>query len=262
MILGVLARSLARVAGWLGMFPTVTIRDGVAKGMRIGLKNADRDYVSGVKEAPVQAALARHIRAGDVVFDIGSNIGFVTLIAARLVGDAGQIYAFEPLPDNVACLRRNLQANGIRNCTVYELALGDHAGAADLLLSKHSGGNTIAPEDRPPDFSGTLPIRVETADDLVRSGKVKPPEFVKIDVEGAEMRVLRGMTSVIGTYQPTILFEVDDADERNLERKFSEIRQYLERLGYDISRIEDAYPGIDWCVVHGLALPQRDGSDG
>jgi FkbM family methyltransferase len=257
MILGMLARSFSRAAGWLGFFPTMRIRGGEGRGLRIGLRFADRDYIAGTKEMPVQSALAEQIRPGDVVFDIGANIGFLSLIAARLAGDEGHVYAFEPQPENIACLRRNLRANNAGNCTVLAFALSDRAGQEALLLSKQSGGSTISAGDKPPDFAGTLMVRVATADDLVGAGEVRPPDFVKLDVEGAEMHVLRGMRSVIGTYRPGILFEVDDRDEQALERKFGEIRLWLEKAGYAVSRIEDSYPDIDWCVAHGLALPRE-----
>lgn len=259
---GALVRSLARAAGRLGFFPAVRIRGGLAQGLRIGLWNADRDYIAGTKELPVQSVLAEHIRPGDVVFDIGGNIGFMSLIAARLVGEEGRVYAFEPLPENAECLRRNLRANNFANCKVLEMALADRAGQEELLLSKLPGGSTISAADRPPDFTGTLRVRVATADGLVGSGAVRPPDFVKLDVEGAELRVLRGMTSVIRTYRPGILFEVDDEDALDLERKFAEIETELAKAGYVVSRIEDAYSGIDWFVAHGLALPRDSVSNG
>lgn len=256
MILGVLVRSFSRLAGCLGFFPSATVRGGQARGLKIGLRNADRAYVLGTRELPVQTVLASQVGPGDVVYDIGGNIGFFSLISARLAGEGGHVYAFEPLPENVDCLRRNLRTNGFENCTILDLALSDRSGQDDLLLSKESGGSTISVEDRPPDFAGTLTVRVATADALVESGEIRPPDFVKLDVEGAEMQVLRGMKSVIETYRPGILFEVDDADEANLAKKFSDITAFLEIAGYTVSRVEDSYGDIEWFVAHGLALPK------
>ena len=76
--------------------------------MRINLHGSAVAFATGMAERPLQSALQRELRPGATFFDIGANVGFVTLIAARLVGPSGRVVAFEPVPENVAAIRENL----------------------------------------------------------------------------------------------------------------------------------------------------------
>ena len=101
----------------------MTILSGPARGMRINLHGSAVAFATGTAERPLQAALQRELRPGATFFDIGANVGFVTLIAARLVGPSGRVVAFEPVPENVAAIRENLALNGIDWVEVHETAV-------------------------------------------------------------------------------------------------------------------------------------------
>ena len=102
-----------RIAARHGVDVVSTVRQGPAAGLRFGSRNASADYASGRNEATVQEAVAGHLRPGSVFFDVGANVGFFTLLAARAVGPRGHIVAVEPMPENVAALRRNLERNHV-----------------------------------------------------------------------------------------------------------------------------------------------------
>ncbi|HYO49953.1 MAG TPA: FkbM family methyltransferase [Chloroflexia bacterium] len=133
------------------------------------------------------------LKEGDVVLDIGANIGYYTILAARRVGPRGRVFAFEPDPRNFALLQKNLRANGCTNVHTERRAVSDCTGTIRLYLDKlNKGDHTIY------DVGGRHAIEVGTVrlDDYFSEygGKI---DLIKIDVQGAEGRVLRGMHSLL-----------------------------------------------------------------
>jgi FkbM family methyltransferase len=225
--------------------------------MRIGRLNASSDYGSEV-EMPVQQALAEALRDGDVFFDIGANVGFFTLVAARCVGPEGRLHAFEPRASNVAALRSNLQRNGLHDVRVWPVAVGAQDGTVTLLCDDHPGGATVEPSAA---YSVTSEETVDmvTVDHLVETGQIEPPSVVKIDVEGAELAVLQGMTSTIRQHRPVIVYELDSPVAGEVEERNAEITALFDTLGYGVERLPDSYEGIPWHVLHAVARPAPAG---
>jgi FkbM family methyltransferase len=156
--------------------------------------------ISGVWEPTVTAAFTRALAPGDVCLDIGAHIGYYTLLAARLVGPEGHVYAFEPSPANYRSLRANLERNGLRNVTTAELAVGDQERRAVLYEGpQHNTGlTTLSPVLA---AKSETPPR-ETIVDVAPVTSVVPPEdlarvrVIKIDVEWHEIEVLRSLAPV------------------------------------------------------------------
>jgi FkbM family methyltransferase len=115
------------------------------------------------------------LRPGDVAYDIGANAGFFTLLMSRLVGPSGHVHAFEPLPLNVARLRRHLRINNIANVTVHPVAVSDKTGVAKFCSYAHSAIGHISGD-------GTLAVECVALDDL----DLPLPRAIKIDIEGGE----------------------------------------------------------------------------
>jgi FkbM family methyltransferase len=133
------------------------------------------------------------LKEGDVVLDIGANIGYYTLLASRRVGPSGRVFAFEPDPRNFALLRKNLRANGCTNVHVERKAVSDCSGTIRLYLDKlNKGDHTIY------DVGGRHAIEVGAVrlDDYF-SGSAGKIDLIKIDVQGAEGKVLRGMRGLL-----------------------------------------------------------------
>jgi FkbM family methyltransferase len=270
-------RQLAWVAGqiplrmieWLGRFPhhsvphriaklgvcnrDVTIRQGVATGLKFNPAGSNPAYALGTNEPSVQQAFANYLKPGDTFYDIGANVGFFTVIGATLVGDAGKVYAFEPVSENAALVRRNAELNRFHNVTVFEQAVSSRSGKAELLLAHYSGGSTLSIVDTPPDLKGKVTVDVVSIDDLITQQNLLPPNMIKIDVEGAELNVLQGMTQTIKAYRPVILYEIDDGNRDAFERKQAELQKFIQSLGYTTSVLESAYPGLGWHVGHVVA---------
>ncbi len=246
---------LARLLKRSGMTPSGTIIVGPGCGLRFDPGPSNSDYASGDNELPVQQALADHLRARSVFYDIGANVGFLTVLGARLVGPQGMVYAFEPVPSNAAYVRRNVQANGFTQVQVIEKAVSNCSGVGELNLAKYSGGAALASVDAPPDAAGTLQVDVVTIDELVEHHGLKPPAVVKIDVEGAEFEVLEGMEATAKRHRPVIVVEVDAAEAESLRHKQAACEQWLRSCGYQVKELPDSYPGIRWLVRHIVAKP-------
>ncbi len=164
-----------------------------------------------VQEIEVMKA---NIEMGDTVIDVGANIGAFTLLFAQQVGLQGHVFAFEPSPENVSLLQKNVSANGYPNVKIIPKAVTDKDGKVTLFLSDYnvgdhriydphekSGGlgNTGAEYERLKDKTGrrkSVSVEVVSLDNYFRRWE-KAVEFVKIDVQGAEATVCAGMSEII-----------------------------------------------------------------
>ena len=233
----------------------VTVRNGIAKELKFNTGESCPELALGTYEVPIQNIFAQHLKDGDVFYDIGANVGFFTVIAARLVGNTGKVYAFEPGKGNAKSVRHNAQLNNFTQVEVIEKAVSHTSGSGQLLLAQYSGGHALATADAPPDLAGEVTVDLVSIDDLIAQNQIQPPNFVKVDVEGAELDVLKGMTETMKTYKPTIIYEIDDGDRTAYDRKYKELESFLQALDYKVTPTENSYDTIDWCVGHAIATP-------
>jgi FkbM family methyltransferase len=133
------------------------------------------------------------------------------------------------VPRHADAIRHNLALNDIGNVTVIEKAVADHRGGR-LLVPPESTGARLDSRAVPAHGASVLDVEVVTLDDLVHSGVILPPDVVKIDVEGAELEVVRGMAQTLSRYRPTILCEMHG---RN-----AEYARLLTALGYEVRTLD------------------------
>jgi FkbM family methyltransferase len=220
------------------------------------------------KEPGTIAWINDELRPGDVFFDVGANIGIYTMPAARRVGSDGAVYAFEPHVVNVASLLLNVGLNGVADRVhVLSCALNDATGMFDFRYSDLEVGTSMSQLDADVDaFGRTLePAAAEmkfatTADALVDQGAVRAPALVKIDVDGNELRVLRGMTGIMtGPDRPrSIQVEVNPAERNQLMTLMSEVGYELTGSHYTVGAEEMLGRGDDpmSVPVNGIFRPQ------
>jgi FkbM family methyltransferase len=187
------------------------------------------------REMATMALFAELIRTGDVVLDVGSHIGYIALYFARLVGPQGRVFAFEPGPNNLPYIRRNVGSSA--NVTIVEKALSTRSGTEPLYVESLTGQNNSMLRN----FEGLranervalkadvheVVVEVTTLDDFARSRDVRPA-FVKIDVEGFESEVLEGARETLAATLPRLMVEV----QRHHDRVFA----LLSELGYAMFR--------------------------
>ncbi len=236
--------------------PVVTWSQGLGTGLKFCPDKSNPDFAKGTYELPLQKAFASYVQPGNVFYDIGANIGFFTVLAAQLVGRSGQVYAFEPVPENAERVRYNAKLNRFSNVTVFQKAVSANIGEGNLLLAHHSGGATLSHVGTPPDLRGAMKVDLVCIDNLVEQKKMKPPTVVKVDVEGAEIDVLKGMLKTIDQYKPIIFYEVDDGNKEAFQQKSDALETFIRQLGYKIVHLEDAYPTVAWNVGHAIAMPE------
>ena len=247
----------------------VTIRHGAAAGLRFNAGGANPGYALGTTEPAVQAALQERLRPGDVLYDIGANVGFFTVLAARLVGPGGRVVAFEPLPENVAALNHNIALNQLDNVTVIDAAVGAATGTAGLVLADEPTWARLSPRageagSAPParETNGraggsgapaapspaAIEVRLVSVDELLAAGALPPPTLVKIDVEGAELEVVRGMRATLRRHRPVLLCE--------MHGKNREFAALLRDVAYEAEPLEGGEPleSARW-DVHVVAVP-------
>jgi FkbM family methyltransferase len=237
------------------------IAKGEAAGLKLVAKSADPNFVRGTYEPPIQQAIAANLAPGDAFFDIGANIGFFSLIAARRVGPRGQVYAFEPVPRNAAAVAESARLSGFDTIRVFAEAAGATSGRGQLLLAHHIGGAALASAGAPPDMSGRLEVSIVAIDDAIAQRGLRPPSLVKIDVEGAEIDVLGGMTQTLRRHRPKLIYEVDDATREGLDRKARRIAEFLAAAGYALESLPASYDNRQWQVEHVFAQPMELESD-
>jgi len=152
----------------------------------------------------IHRLLDRFVRPGSTVVDVGANIGYNTVHAARLAGPRGRVVAVEPTPDNLETLRCNIAAAGLANVVVEPIAAGSAAGSRDLFMrGDHSAVNSLYPVSCYAKVTAVLRVPVVPLDELIE-GTV---DVVKIDVEGAEIEVLEGMTRLLQSRPAALIVE-------------------------------------------------------
>ena len=143
-----------------------------------------------------QTVLRRFLKPGDTYIDVGANIGFHSMFASRIVAGAGKVLSFEPHPETFRLLTAHLAINRISNVCAHNVALGDAPGEA--LLSEasetHSGTATLRSAGS---AVRSMPIRIEQGDALLGAVEFGGDAFLKVDVEGFELRVLRGLSRTL-----------------------------------------------------------------
>jgi FkbM family methyltransferase len=195
---------------------TTTMADGTLLELDARSRTEAGPLWNGSYETGYQRLLGLLLdRFGRVAYDVGANVGLIGVPLARHAGTDGHVSCFEPVPENAARLRRNISLNGLSNCVVHEVALGEAAGELRVAREVHHGstsGNAVI-------MSGGLRLKgydvlhtvpVQPLDSVVAERGLPLPDVIKLDVEGSEVGFLRGATATLAAARPVILGEFNN----------------------------------------------------
>lgn len=202
----------------------------ILRGRNAGLKmkGVGLPHVFGMVEPQLVSAVDKHVYGGANVLDIGSNIGYFTLMLARVVGPEGKVYAFEPIPQTFEVLKWNVERNRIENVTLFNSAVSARPGSITFRVPDAGRGLSMASAYWHMDDENAQTLEVESVVpdetmDIVRE-KVS---FIKIDVEGAEGDVIKGIENIVTTWRPIVYTECSEIGRKPFW-------QFMQGLNYSV----------------------------
>ena len=202
-------------------------------------------------EAPVLKVIDEILRPGDTFVDVGANFGLHTLLGASKVGKGGQVIAIEPVPANIALLRKNIRLNGMTDrVRLVERAVTDKAGERLMLHGVADGVAVAATLRKSEATAASVEVATTTLDECLR-GVEQHVRLVKIDVEGAEHLVIRGGLQLLRRYRPPLLIEVHEFALPDFGTSAEKLRVDLGEIGYR-ERMVDVVQGVEGRYFHAL----------
>ncbi|MFF4474804.1 FkbM family methyltransferase [Streptomyces sp. NPDC001599] len=203
-------------------------------------------YLFGAWEPHLTAWLRRRLRPGDAFVDVGANIGVFSVLAARLVGDTGRVVAIEASPDVHRRLVENARLNALGNIRALNAAVSDRTRTLTFALasSRNTGANSIVPYDGPVESSFRTEAR--PLPELLDTAEIATARVIKIDVEGAEGSVVRGLAPMLGALRPDAEITVEVAPERmaRLGDRVDDLLAVMRDAGFHVYRLANDYaPG-------------------
>ncbi len=179
------------------IFFTIPVKSGPLKGKK-WIATSGGKFLSGKYETYKTEAIVKNFLEGEIFYDIGAHIGYFSAIASTMNKGKGQVIAFEPRPMNIKFFKRHMKINNFVGVTLYEVAVGEEEKTVLFDTSFGSATGKVSEE-------GRLEVKQVSIDKMFERGEIPLPTFIKIDVEGAEMEVLKGMKNVISLARPKII---------------------------------------------------------
>jgi FkbM family methyltransferase len=219
---------------------TIEVAGGALAGKRLSLNlQEEKDYWLGTYEPELQQAINELVKPGMVAYDVGANIGYITILLAQAVGEAGRVISFEALPGNVERLLANLALNKLESQVQVEAAaVVDRSRQVEFLAGPSGGmGKAQGSAGRQNvHYSQTLQVPGLSLDEYVCQSSHPMPQVIKIDIEGGEVLALPGMRGLLREAKPLILMELHGAEAAQL------CWEELAQAGYQVSRMAPGFP--------------------
>ena len=200
----------------------------------------DKDYWLGTYEPELQSALRDLIPASAVIYDVGANIGYVSLLLAKAAGGTGKVFAFEALPSNVEQLRRNVALNAKdAQVTIVACAVTQAPGPVRFLVHASGGmGKAAGSAGRDDQYQSEVTVPGISLDEFVYGQGNPAPQVVKMDIEGGEIMALPGMRRVLAEARPLMLMELHGPESSQVAW------ETLTSAGYEICWMRPGYPVV------------------
>lgn len=199
---------------------------GPLKGKKWIVGSGVHGYWLGTYEKPTQKHFTSIIKKGDVVFDIGANVGFYSLLSSILVGEQGKVVAFEPFLKNIAYLKSHIKLNNIKNIHVIPYAVSKKKQFSFFKIEGSSSMGHLSE-------TGDIKVKSVNLDLLIHTKKIPVPNLIKIDVEGSEYDVFLGARTSLKRYHPTIILSTHG---KEIHKKCCLL---LKKEGYHLTTLND-----------------------
>jgi len=175
-----------------------------------------------------------------VLIDVGANFGYYSVRYEHL---CSHIFAFEPVSTTYNVLKKNIESNAVKNITLFKIGVSDTTGQQEINLYNVSGNNSLfartVPDDHPLKKIGKETIKLNSLDILIKNGRVTIPDIIKIDVEGAELDVLKGAKNTIASHRPAIIFEYSESTSVDAGYTKEALLNVLELIDYHVYGIPE-----------------------
>jgi FkbM family methyltransferase len=214
-------------------------RGGVRWKLNTACLMQRRLYYHGAFDNNDIRELAKRLGPGSVFFDVGSYFGYYSMIVSHETGGAAAVYAFEPVPANYALLTGNCELNRLENVHAFQLAVSDSAGEVSFEIPPEANGGIgrIAG----PDGGGSVEtVPATTLDRFVEEHGIQRLDAMKVDVEGAEMRVFDGARKTLEKFRPVLVVELNPPCLERFGTSGDELVSEIRSLGYDIFRAQSS----------------------
>ena len=246
--MGWVSAALARTP--LGHMP-VTVRKGLAKGARWTLLPYSA-YWRGHTEEDVDAAIRIHgSLLGNSCWDLGTHFGIYTIGMAMAAGPEGEVAGFEPDPASFKRCLLHVRMNSLRCVKLFNAAAGENEGSAKLILSEGSGASSshlAYADETVAANAATVSVPIVVLDHLVAREEIRPPQFVKVDVEGQAASALKGARETIAAHRPDLVVSFHGNNE------WDGVRELLKPLGYRCYDCAGGESGWEGCPASGTAF--------
>jgi FkbM family methyltransferase len=189
-----------------------TIKSGPLKGKK-WIASSGYSFIRGNYESYTTEIFLIHFSPGSTFFDIGAHVGYFSSIAAVINNGKGNIIAFEPRPMNIRLFRQHMKINNFQNVTLIEAAAGKSDGTVRFDENHGSATGFVS-------LNGNIRVRQVSIDRMVKDGEIPAPDFIKIDVEGGEIEVLKGLHNVIFSARPKVLVSTHNPECRKFAENF------------------------------------------
>jgi len=237
----------------------VTISAGAAGGLKMIVDlHSEKDYWLGTYETDLQTAAKALVQPGDVIYDIGANIGYVSLVFAALTGKTGRVFSVEALPDNITRLKQNIVINTFesRVAITHAAVIDSDHPVTFLTHASDAMGKALGSAGRDENYASRITVPGICLDSFVFTQGHPVPNLIKMDIEGGEGNAMAGMERILADERPILLVELHG------EKAAREVWKHLRKHAYHIHRMKRGYVKVDrvndldW-KAYIIALPEE-----
>ena len=233
-------RLFSRATNW-GLLAPVWHEFQPGLWMRLDIREIGQETIlmESIWEPKTTRYLCETLGPGQVFLDIGANAGYFSLVASRCVGDSGKVLAVEPNPPMAGQVRQNVRRSGLRNIAVAETACTDSVEERELFIGNayNTGNSSLSRENLA--WTKSVKVACTTVDRLVEEYQLHRVDLVKIDVEGAELQVLRGMRDTLARFRPKVVTELSPRLLEGFSITLDTVQEHLTRQGYTVMPLEE-----------------------